>query len=95
MLGLHSHRPDSVLGVPFGEASVQQLGGISRELASFVSPAIATALILGVRGAAAFGLDAGMVGTAVMTLHPALDADDDPLRAAGPVVRDGRSELSR
>jgi MFS family permease len=36
----------------------QALGGVSRELASFVSPALATALVLGVGGAAAFGLDA-------------------------------------
>jgi MFS family permease len=38
--------------------SAQALGGVSRELASFVSPAIATALIFSVGGAAAFGLDA-------------------------------------
>jgi MFS family permease len=38
--------------------SAQALGGISRELAAFVSPAIATALIFSVGGAAAFGLDA-------------------------------------
>jgi len=36
----------------------QALGGLSVELATFVSPAIATALVLGVGGAAAFGLDA-------------------------------------
>ena len=36
----------------------QALGGVSRELAEFVSPALATALVLGVNGAAAFGLDA-------------------------------------
>ncbi|MEP6696118.1 MAG: MFS transporter [Pseudonocardiales bacterium] len=36
----------------------QALGGVSRELASFASPALATALVLGVGGAAAFGLDA-------------------------------------
>jgi MFS family permease len=36
----------------------QALGGLSRELAAFVSPAIGTALVLGVGGAAAFGLDA-------------------------------------
>ena len=38
--------------------SAQALGGVSRELAAFVSPAIATALVLSVGGAAAFGLDA-------------------------------------
>jgi len=36
----------------------QALGGVSRELASFASPALATALVLTVGGAAAFGLDA-------------------------------------
>jgi MFS family permease len=45
--------------VPEGEIqSAQALGGISRELAQFISPAIATALIFSVGGAAAFGLDA-------------------------------------
>jgi MFS family permease len=38
--------------------SAQALGGVSRELASFVSPAVATALVFSVGGAAAFGLDA-------------------------------------
>ncbi|MGB9377450.1 MAG: MFS transporter [Mycobacteriales bacterium] len=36
----------------------QALGGVSGELASFASPVLATALVLGVGGAAAFGLDA-------------------------------------
>jgi len=36
----------------------QALGGLSVELATFLSPAIATALVLSVGGAAAFGLDA-------------------------------------
>lgn len=36
----------------------QALGGVSRELASFASPALATLLVLGVGGAAAFALDA-------------------------------------
>jgi MFS family permease len=43
------------------EADIQQaqaLGGVSRELAEFASPALATALVLGVGGATAFGLDA-------------------------------------
>ncbi|MFL6139911.1 MAG: MFS transporter [Frankiaceae bacterium] len=38
--------------------SAQALGGVSRELAEFMSPALATVLVLGVGGAAAFGLDA-------------------------------------
>lgn len=38
--------------------NAQALSGVSTELATFVSPALATALVLGVGGAAAFGLDA-------------------------------------
>lgn len=38
--------------------AAQALGGVTREVASFVSPALATALVLGVGGAAAYGLDA-------------------------------------
>jgi MFS family permease len=38
--------------------SAQALGGLSREVASFASPALATLLVLGVGGAVAFGLDA-------------------------------------
>jgi Transmembrane secretion effector len=38
--------------------AAQALGGVSRELAEFMSPALATVLVLGVGGAAAFGLDA-------------------------------------
>jgi MFS family permease len=44
-----------------GEADIQAaqaLGGVSRELAEFASPALATVLVLGVSPAAAFGLDA-------------------------------------
>jgi Transmembrane secretion effector len=48
--------------------SAQALGGISRELASFVSPAIATALIFGVGGAAAFGLDSATFAVSALTL---------------------------
>jgi MFS family permease len=38
--------------------AAQALGGVSREIATFASPALATLLVLGVGGAAAFGLDA-------------------------------------
>ena len=38
--------------------AAQALGGVSRELAEFASPALATVLVLGVSPAAAFGLDA-------------------------------------
>jgi MFS family permease len=43
-----------------GEADIQSaqaIGGLSREIASFLSPALATGLVLGVGGAAAFALD--------------------------------------
>lgn len=47
--------------------AAQALGGVSTELASFASPALATLLVLGVGGAAAFGLDAAtFVVSAVM-----------------------------
>lgn len=38
--------------------AAQALGGVSNELAAFASPALATLLVLGVGGAAAFALDA-------------------------------------
>lgn len=38
--------------------AAQALSGVSRELSEVVSPALSTALVLGVGGAAAFGLDA-------------------------------------
>ena len=37
--------------------SAQALGGLTREVASFLGPALATVLVLGVGGAAAFGAD--------------------------------------
>jgi len=46
----------------------QALGGVSRELASFASPALATALVLGVGGAAAFGLDAATFAVSALLL---------------------------
>jgi MFS family permease len=48
--------------------AAQALGGVSRELASFVSPALATVLVLGVGGAAAFGLDAATFAISAATL---------------------------
>jgi MFS family permease len=46
----------------------QALGGVSRELASFVSPALATALVLTVGGAVAFALDAATFAVSALTL---------------------------
>lgn len=46
----------------------QALGGVSRELASFVGPALATVLVFTVGGAAAFGLDAVTFAFAALTL---------------------------
>ena len=48
--------------------SAQALNGVSRELASFVSPAIATALVLTVGGAEAFALDAATFVISALTL---------------------------
>jgi hypothetical protein len=47
----------------------QALGGVSREVASFASPALATALVLGVGGAVAFGLDAAtfLISAAILS----------------------------
>jgi MFS family permease len=48
--------------------SAQALSGVSRELAAFASPAIATALVLTVGGAAAFALDAATFLVSAATL---------------------------
>lgn len=48
--------------------SAQALGGVSRELAAFVSPALATLLVLTVGGAAAFALDAATFAVSAVTL---------------------------
>ncbi len=48
--------------------AAQALGGVSREIASFASPALATALVLGVGGAAAFGLDAATFAVSAVLL---------------------------
>jgi hypothetical protein len=49
--------------------SAQALGGVSNELAAFASPALATALVLGIGGGWAFGLDAAtfLLSAAVLT----------------------------
>ncbi len=47
----------------------QALGGVSRELAAFASPALATALVLGVGGAAAFALDAATFVVSALLLR--------------------------
>ncbi|MDQ1287621.1 MAG: hypothetical protein QG622_1186 [Actinomycetota bacterium] len=48
--------------------SAQALGGMTRELASFVSPALSTFLVLSAGGAAAFGLDAATFAVSALTL---------------------------
>ena len=48
--------------------SAQALSGVSREIATFASPALATALVLGVGGAAAFGLDAATFAVSALLL---------------------------
>ena len=78
--------------------SAQALGGVSRELAEFASPALATALVLGIGGAYAFGLDAltFVVSAAVLSrLRPR------PRGAAGvrssvlAELREGMAEVRR
>ncbi len=55
--------------VPEADIQVAQaLGGMSRELASFVSPALATGLVLTVGGAAAFALDGITFAVSAFTL---------------------------
>jgi MFS family permease len=48
--------------------AAQALGGVSREVATFASPALATVLVLGVGGAAAFGLDAATFAVSALFL---------------------------
>ena len=48
--------------------AAQALGGVSRELAAFVSPALATLLVLTVGGAAAFAVDAATFAVSALTL---------------------------
>ena len=48
--------------------AAQALGGVSREVATFASPALATLLVLGVGGAAAFGLDAATFAVSALLL---------------------------
>jgi MFS family permease len=61
----------------------QALGGISSELANLASPALATALVLGVGGAWAFGLDAAtfLVSAALVSqVHARERGGDRPAR---------------
>src|SRR5690349_4013491 len=51
-----------------GIQQAQALNGVSRELAAFVSPALATALVLSVGGAVAFALDAVTFAISAATL---------------------------
>jgi MFS family permease len=48
--------------------AAQALGGVSREVATFASPALATVLVLGVGGAAAFGVDAATFAVSALFL---------------------------
>ena len=48
--------------------AAQALGGVSREVAAFASPALATVLVLTVGGAAAFGLDAATFAVSAVML---------------------------
>ena len=48
--------------------AAQALGGVSREVAAFASPAVATVLVLTVGGSAAFGLDAATFAVSAVML---------------------------
>jgi len=55
--------------VPEGEIQgAQALSGVSRELAAFVSPAVATGLVFTVGGGAAFAVDAATFAVSALTL---------------------------
>lgn len=78
--------------------SAQALGGFSRELATFASPAIATALVLGVGGAAVFGADAATFAFSaliVSRVRPRSRVESTPTGSAGLAneLRDGWSAV--
>ena len=62
------------------------LTGVSRELAQVISPALATALVLGVGGAAAFALDAATFALSAVLLLRITPRDRGQDRAAGTTV---------
>lgn len=61
----------------------QALTGVSRELAQIVSPALATALVLGVGGAAAFALDAATFAVSALLLLRIRPRERGEARATG------------
>ena len=68
----------------------QALGGVSSELAAFASPALATALVLGVGGAAAFALDAAtFIVSALLLCRVSARSRGEPGRR-GTVLRELR-----
>jgi MFS family permease len=77
--------------VPEGDIqAAQALGGVSRELASFASPALATALVLTVGGAAAFGLDAATFAVSALMLARVSARERGEPAVAGSVLADLR-----
>lgn len=70
----------------------QALGGLSREFATFASPALATVLVLSVGGAAAFGLDAATFAVSAAMLSRVRGRSRGPAGDSGSVLvelRDG------
>jgi len=75
--------------VPEGDIQgAQALGGISRQVAALASPALATALVLTVGGAAAFGLDAATFAVSALMLARVRARARGPAVAGGSVLAD-------
>jgi MFS family permease len=75
--------------VPEGDIqAAQALGGVSREVAALASPALATALVLTVGGAAAFGLDAATFAVSAVMLARVRARDRGTAASGGSVLAD-------
>ena len=66
--------------------AAQALGGVSRELATFASPALATVLVLSVGGAAAFGLDAATFAFSALMLSRVRGRSRGPAGESGSML---------
>jgi MFS family permease len=75
--------------VPEGDIqAAQALGGISRQVAALASPALATALVLTVGGATAFGLDAATFAVSAVMLARVRARDRGTAATRGSVLAD-------
>jgi Transmembrane secretion effector len=73
--------------------AAQALGGVSREIATFASPALATALVLGVGGAAAFGLDAATFAVSAALVVRVRGRSRGPSGESGSMIAELRDGL--